>query len=239
MDRHGVCFHAHADDLALAVTRHQVSLVVWEASPAIASECETLAAVGQWASDVRVIVLLDLTRVAARQVVTLTRHLPHVVVLVRDHDDLAHQIAAAQHQSAPSAHLAITRYLLPSIPERAADIVAAAALSGHRRTSIPDFARVCGVPTRTLEWRLRTAGVAPARNVLGWMNALHSLWRLERLGWTSKQTAAAGFSSCEAWSNYLARHAGARPTALLHDGFTQLLTRCGEQVRGARDGRRT
>lgn len=104
-------------------------------------------------------------------------------------------------------------------------ILIAAIVCGARRTRIRTLARACRIAPRTLQWRLARAGFPEARELLGWVLALHSVWRLEALEWPLKRVAAqAGFSSGESLCSYVHRHVGARPKTLCRDGgFWQLL----------------
>ena len=106
----------------------------------------------------------------------------------------------------------------------ASTILASAALVGDRRTSVNELAHSCGLAKRTLEWRLAASGRPTARTVLGWMTALHAVWRMEVLGWSPKRAASEGrFGSSELFAGYVKRHAGGRPLALVRGGFTALL----------------
>jgi hypothetical protein len=126
----------------------------------------------------------------------------------------------------------LVQRLVPLAPEIAADIVATAAIAGHRRTLVPALAHLSGLSVRVLEAHLRKAWIVPAEDLLGLTVSLHALWRRDVLRWTSKHAAdAAGFSSPDAWSSYVARHVGARPATLVRTGgFGALLDRCARDM---------
>ena len=106
--------------------------------------------------------------------------------------------------------------------------IAASCILGSRRIQVGELARVCEMPRRTIEAQLRTAGWPTARDILGWMLALHTIWRIEVLRLHPKQVAAAaGVSDPGKLALYIARHAGARPRELAaNEGFAGLLQRC-------------
>ncbi len=104
-------------------------------------------------------------------------------------------------------------------PESAFPELIALVSCGSRRVGPVATAGACGCALRTLQWRLRTAGLPPASTLLGWMVTLHTMWRLEVLGWSLKRAASvAGMPDGRNLSEYVARHASARPRALLHKG---------------------
>jgi hypothetical protein len=90
------------------------------------------------------------------------------------------------------------------VPHQLVDIVVATVLIGRRRTSLAALALVCGVAPRTVEWRLHHLAYPTARHLLGWSLALHTLWRIDSLGWPLKKAAiAAGFADANALSDYV------------------------------------
>lgn len=119
----------------------------------------------------------------------------------------------------PVADIPIIAGLTPYWPESAFPELVALVSCGSRRVNPATSAAVCGCALRTLQWRLRHAGLPPARTLLGWMLALQTLWRLDVLGWSLKRAASvAGMPDGRALSEYLMRHAAARPRELLHRG---------------------
>ncbi|HVT40204.1 MAG TPA: hypothetical protein VHE78_14280 [Gemmatimonadaceae bacterium] len=227
-------FYAYVRELALAAQKDDVAIIVWELASGAEGQIESVAeAMHNRAEAAPILVRMDLTKAAARQVLVLARYLPEAQVSLRGHDDLESDINMLYNEpGGRGAYAAIVQRLLPLTHGRARDIVACASVAGHSRTSVRSLARLCGVPVRTLEWKLRAAQQAPAKILVGWMVALHSLWRLDVLGWTPKRTAhAARFHSGEAWSNYVGHHVGARPATLLREGgFESLLDQCARQV---------
>ena len=218
---HVVRFCQPGADLGSYVRDGHPALVIWELGPDAEVEIASMTlALLVISANVRLLIRMDVTRAAARQALAIARHLPEARVSLSGYDDLARDImSACSEEGQPTAYPTIVKQVLETIPRRAVDIVAAASLAGYRHMKVAEFARVCGVPVRTLEWRLNTAQLMPARNLLGWILSLHSLWRLDILVWTSKQAAtAAGFSSPDAWAQYIKHHAGDRPSYLLHKG---------------------
>ncbi len=119
----------------------------------------------------------------------------------------------------------------PKVPYRAIAILVGAITLGRQRCSVRCLATACGLPTRTLEWRLKTSGMLPARCLLGWCTSLHSAWRMDVLGWSAKRAAAvAGFASSATFSSYTFRHVGILPTRLNRSGgYAALLERFSEE----------
>jgi hypothetical protein len=224
--------HFYEDEQALgrAATQIDDAIVVWQLAFGAEGDIESLATAMRGHQDAQSVLLyMDLTRAAARQVVAVAEHLPQARIALGGHDDLQRTIVALRKDAAePTAVSKIVLRLLPLVPERAKDAVATAVVVGRRRTPVQAFASLCGAPVRTLEWHLSSSHVASAEDLLGRMVALHSLWRLDVLAWSPKRAATgAGFESRNAWSNYVARHAGAHPPTLLREiGFAGLLGRC-------------
>ena len=173
-----------------------------------------------------VIVRLDLTRAAARQVLAVAKALPCARLSIRGHDDLAADLAHDFDEAQlAQPEMLLARHVLPHVPKEASNLIAAAAVASKRRLEVTRFATLCQVPVRTLEWMLQRSSVAPAWRVLGYFLAVHSVWRLDVLGWPAKRVAVtAGFASRQAWAGYLLRHVGATPTRLIRaGGFAWLL----------------
>lgn len=101
----------------------------------------------------------------------------------------------------------LTRDLSPSVR----GIVETAILLSHRRAGVSKLAIACGLAVRTVEWRLSSADLPPARTILAWMGALHAVWQIDVLGWTHKRVARnAGFATAELCDVSIQRHTGAR-----------------------------
>jgi hypothetical protein len=229
----------YEDELATVAAQEEVAMIVWEVGTDANRRIPMIGrAVRARATPVSVVARLDLTRLHARHTLTLAAHIPHARPSLRGCDDLLTDIAAlAKGDDDRGAYSAILEGLLPSVPTRDAEILGAAAIAGHRRMGVREFAQICGIPVRTLEWRCHARRLMTARDLLAWMVLLHSLWRLDALTWTLGRAArAAGFASQESWSNFIARHVGVRPASLLIDGgFPALLQRCATEVSRGRE----
>lgn len=217
-------------EILRALTEGPVAAVLWElGARATHGLPHAAAALRAAAPSLPLIVEMQLSRTAARQLLTIAALEPAPRVVIRGVDRLEVVVEEVlEHGSEPGAHGEIACTLLPLVPSGAIDIVATAAVVGHRRSSVARFARICGLSSRTVEWRLQVARLPVPVKLLGWMLSLHGLWRLDVLGWTAKRVAAAaGFETANVWSNYVERHTGSRPSAHLRDdGFASLLRRC-------------
>lgn len=133
----------------------------------------------------------------------------------------------------PRADLVILERVGPLVPHPARAFVVVCALVPSPRLHVGRAAALLGLARRSLENRLASAGMPPARRVIGWCAALHAAWRLDVLGHRPKQVAAElGFSSGAAVANLLARHCGCSPTSLRnHGGFHAQLERFAALVR--------
>jgi hypothetical protein len=98
------------------------------------------------------------------------------------------------------------------MPSSVGSLLHRALLLTHQRTSVTRLAAICGLATRTVEWRLSTSGYPKARAVLGLLTSLHALWQIDVLGMTLKRAAAStGFESAASLSDFIQRHVGMRP----------------------------
>lgn len=174
-----------------------------------------------------IIVRIELTRAAGRQVLAIAAALPVARLSIQGHDDLRVDVAESvevAHRAQPEA--VIAGRVLPHVPEDVAHLVATAIVAGRRRMNVDGFAQLCRTPVRTIQWALHRTSFAPAHRLLGYCLALHAVWRLELLDWPVKRIAiASGFQSHQAWSAYVSRHTGAKPARLVHEGgFSTLLS---------------
>ena len=209
-------------------------MIVWEGSAGTELALRhILNAPETEGQDLSILVILDMTTSAARQVLMLLNSGFRAQLSLQRHDDLEADIisfcAAKRDRSASSV---ILQHLLPLVSTRSHSVVIHAALLAHRRITVQQFARLNGSSVRTLQWTQRNAHMIPAKLLLGWMVSLHSLWRLEALGWNAKRTwSTGGFPNHDAWAQYIARHAGASPARLLSNGgFARLLAHCGQAI---------
>lgn len=180
---------------------------------------------------VRLLLRLDLSVAAARQLVLAAAHLPNSYLSFRNHDDLRTDLAQwLAERDDHGGSVRIVQYLGSICSGETRDVMLSAAATGRRRLSVEQLALICGVPIRTLEWRLRSAAAPTARRLIGMAVSLHSAWRLEQLRLGPKQAAGrAGFHSTAALASYLRRHTGMRLSELASEGaFDLLLHRVGE-----------
>jgi hypothetical protein len=166
-----------------------------------------------------------LTSRMARDVVELAKCCMHVRIAFDGYDDLCAAVNRSLHDEADEPGRRILSYLAASTPGCAHDIVVAASIMGRRRTQVGELAHLCEVPMRTLEWRLRAAGIISARELLGKMLSLHIMWALDVQRWPLKRVRrATGFRSDAALANYVERQIGLRPLAAARQlGFCGLL----------------
>jgi hypothetical protein len=229
-----VQFCQNEQELVRAAARDDDPLVIWEVARGAEAEIEAVATAMRKHSSSRSILLhVDLTRAAARQVLALALHLPYARISLRGQDDLHTGILGLRDNSAEQSAISrIALRLLPPVAARAKDIVATAVVAGRRRTYVRELSRFCGVPVRTIKSRLSSSRLVNPEHLIGQMIALHSLWRLDVLAWSPKRAfLAAGFNSRDAWSDYVTRHAGAHPPRLLFDGgFAGLLERSAREL---------
>ena len=131
------------------------------------------------------------------------------------------------------------------IPAIARDVVVGAAAIGWQRTSVADLATACHIAERTVDWRLAHAGLISGSALLGQILCVHSVWRMEVLGWSPKQTAGrSGFGNVAAFTNFLKRHTGMTPGAAIAEGggrwlLAQLLASLQRNIGIPRTPRRT
>ena len=170
---------------------------------------------------------VELDAYAARILTTVARSRHGAIrVLLRSHSDTQRILEYVVGAEGPSAEGVILAAMPPALPDGIAQVLVGAAVAGTRRSRVADLAALCRMPLRTLEYRLRTTNLMPARQLLAWAVALHTTWRLEVNTWSLKQAAdAAGYSSASQLSTYIARHTGMRPRALEAAGFYCSLNR--------------
>ena len=166
-----------------------------------------------------------LTSRMAHDVAVLATCCVHVRIAFEGYDDLYAAVNRSLHDVADAPGRRILSHLSASAPHCAHDIVVAASILGRRRTRVRELAHLCGVPMRTLEWRLRAAGIISARELLGKVLSLHITWALDVQRWPLKRVRrATGFRSDAALANYVERQIGLRPLAAARQlGFCGLL----------------
>lgn len=220
-----------AAELAVALSAGRVDGVVTElrdvAGTAIIDACARDDMVR-----VPMLVVLPLTPAAARDLLRLVSGGLNVTVVVRGVDNLERAVSALHSQTVfPDAKARILSALGGMAPPALLEIVVGCVVVGTQRCRVSAVAVACGVSLRTLERRLATAHWPSGQRLLGSMLCLHSLWRLEELGWTTKRAAAAaGFRNPEVFANYAARHTGMRLRTLRNLGFGSFLNAFASQL---------
>ena len=142
-------------------------------------------------------------------------------------------LAALGGRSDPRPDLVILERVGPFLAHPVRAFVVLCVVAPSPRLHVARAAALLGVARRTLENRLASAGMPPARRVIGWCAALHAAWRLDVLGHPRKQVAAElRFATDAAVANLLARYCGCSPTSLRnHGGFQTQLERFASLVR--------
>jgi hypothetical protein len=181
---------------------------------------------------------LTLDRVSARELVKVGPTAVLACVSIRAFDDLsADALNFARSAPTSGAEFAMLGALESYLAGPLAEVIVGAIAVGKKRVPVGAFARLLGIPERTLDSRLKRWQLPPASFVLGWTLALHTIWRTDVLGWTLKRAAlTAGFAAPERLADYVERHVGRRPSQLtLYGGFPQLLDRFLGVMRGDLD----
>ena len=170
----------------------------------------------------------DLTPSVSRTIVQLSRWNTDAAISLRHVDDLAADLVhLLRHADASDPSLRMLRAALPVASAETLPVLVGVTALGQRRTTLPELARHCGLSPRALEYRLQRAALPHASVLLGWCVSLHTLWRMEALGWSLKRCATtAGMSEAAGLSEYINRHVQQRPQALLASGgFAAVLDR--------------
>jgi hypothetical protein len=170
---------------------------------------------------------LELTEASARELAKNATLMANVHASIRGFDDLADGVMAALHNDPRrTPRFTLIDRFAPPAPPAVRSVVVCAATICSRRASPATLATLCGIPLRTLEWRLAEASYPTPRALLGRMLTLHALWNFENLATSPKQIAREmGFSTASGLSNFITRHAGERPSRILaHGGFAYAMT---------------
>lgn len=179
-------------------------------------------------ADSKVVLRASLSPQAARQIVRAAAWLPQAVVSLHGVDDLQHDVVQALSETLePSVDLRMLETVRDLLDASIRMLIVGATVLGRRRASVLDLARVCTLSQRTIEYRLAKRGVAAARSILGWSLSLHTVWRIDGLGWSLKRCASeAGYDEPNALAEFMRRHVGTRPRELCEaGGLTSLLPR--------------
>lgn len=125
----------------------------------------------------------------------------------------------------PEATAPIIRHIAGCLATPLEMTLVIAMIAGSIRLDVNTFARLAGVSERTLQRRLAVAGLPSASRLLTIALTLHSAWRLEIRGDRVKEVvAASGFTTREAFTSFIRRHASCNASDLSQQGaFHRLL----------------
>ncbi len=176
---------------------------------------------------------LSLSSSAAKLVASTADVVSPVAVCLKGFDGLERCVLNAELAAVDSAAgVAILAQLKGALGLDRFELVWSAALVGRRVTSVREWGIVFGQSTRTLERRFLERGLPGPKRVLSWMLALHTAWRVERLGWTRKQAASVcGASSPRSLATRLVRGNNVGIGGHRHmESFGDLLERCAYEL---------
>lgn len=155
-------------------------------------------------------------------------------VVIRGHDDEGVVLRTALERAADrcTAEL-VARELAPHIPESVRPAVQACLENPSQLSNVTELARTLGVHRKTLVNRLRTAGLPPPSELIGWCRVLHAARLLEDPGRPIEEIALhLDFPSGTALRNMLRRYTGLRPTVIRErGGLAHVLPRCVQALR--------
>ena len=118
----------------------------------------------------------DLTPSVSRTVVQLSGWNTDAAISLRQVDDLAADLEhLLRHADASDPSLRMLRAAMPVASAETLPVLVGVTTLGHRRTTLPELARHCGLSPRALEYRLQRAALPHAGTLLGWCFCLHTL----------------------------------------------------------------
>jgi hypothetical protein len=119
----------------------------------------------------------------------------------------------------------LLQHFMPRMPEAVALFVALAILTAPARHSVEELATWSGVTPRTIDRRLRRAGMALPHVVVQSFAALDAIWLMTEYGWSAQRVQQVrAFPHASRVTRLLASYAGTRPSTLMEDGgFTAAL----------------
>lgn len=214
--------------------------IVWEVLPSDAARVELIPPeIIPMLSKSLPIVRVSVSRAHVRSITRLAEAIPELHVSLNGFDDLLFDIRQALNGDfLPEAYPVILPTLGDAIGPSVEDVVAAAVIVGRRRMSVGAFLARCGLKPRAVQRRLCQSGLPTLRGFLAWSMILHSVWRMEVLGFPAKRVAdLAGYSgpgATAALSELLNDHLGFRLRASCEPGtFAELMRQFGKAIRGA------
>lgn len=218
---------AQNDAAALSAIRTgEVDRVAWEVSLSMpVLETSLPEEVVEAVCRIPVLLIVDASAQGIRAVAELATRVTHLQVALIGTDHLAGELTAlASDRPSRGAEQAIVQRIPHGISQAARAVVVLAAIAAKRRLTVHDFAAICGLSVGAVAYRLRRGGLSPPHSLTGLFLTLHTVWRLDVLGWTSKHAAIqGGFHSPAALANYIRRHTGRTPGELTSQlGFVRL-----------------
>jgi hypothetical protein len=125
----------------------------------------------------------------------------------------------------PGVAPALLHHFMPRVPDTVALFVALAILAAPARRSVEELAAWSGVTPRTVDRRLRRAGMARPHVVVQSFAALDAIWLMTEYGWSAQRVQQVrAFPHASGVTRLLASYAGTRPSTLMEDGgFTAAL----------------
>src|SRR5438094_2365284 len=175
-----------------------------------------------------VILRTDFSPASIRVVKSVAQMNGYVRVSVRKIDSAVTEVKRLlQEESYQSAQLLLVTKCAASLPERIEKIIIGAVLLCHRHTTVSELAATCELSVGALEWRLASEHRPCARRLLGWLTAVHAIFRMDVLGWSQKRAALeGGFGATDNLATFVGRWTGYRPSALSRQGgFEAVLAR--------------
>jgi hypothetical protein len=119
----------------------------------------------------------------------------------------------------PGAAPLLLHHFMNRVDEPVAVFVALAILSAPARRGVEELSVWSGVTSRTIERRLRRAGMPTARVVAQSFAALDAVWLMTEYGWSARRVQQVrAFSHPSGVTRLLASYAGTRPSTLVEDG---------------------
>jgi hypothetical protein len=226
---------ATATAVEAAVRSIEVSGVVWEMRPESAQGVVAgVRMVVEADNGLPQLVRFELGIATARGIVELSAIPAAPVHLsLRHFDSLDNGLTTLAHAyEERNADLVIVERITRLIKPPQLEIAIGAVVLAKRRRHVPELATACHRSVSALNAQLRKAKRVPPEMLLGRLTSLHAVQKMEALCRSVKRVASEmGFGSAEAFSQYVARHLGARPQELLNvGGFIACLERFPEAL---------
>lgn len=211
-----IAFCVNALQVASAAADPAAVAVVFEVFPDSKHDiCTIAAAIARRDAPIPLLLRVGLRGVRALPLSELQHVLFDLRLSLRNADHFARCVAGIRFPTT-QARIAILARIQELVPPEVLDIVVAATVLGERHASMSVLAALCELSERRLEERLAEVRTLPGKRLMMWMLSLHSMWRLERLGWPAKRAASeAGFATPDGLSRLVQRTVGLRLVKLV------------------------